>query len=80
LQQLPGRVKSSDPKYLEALDQTWEWVSRNIDTFEPRPHESIQKSLVKWINDYLIRRIQEIKQLSDTNSDTPSLSDLDEFE
>jgi hypothetical protein len=36
IQQLPGIYKSSHQDYLQALNQTWEWVSRNIDTFEPR--------------------------------------------
>lgn len=36
IQQLPGIYRSSHQDYLQALNQTWEWVSRKIDTFEPR--------------------------------------------
>ena len=60
LQQLPGLRKSSHPLYLEALDLTWEWVSRNICAFEPKPHLSIHESLVRWINGYLGWRITDL--------------------
>lgn len=60
LQQLPGLRKSSHPLYLEALDLTWEWVSRNICAFEPKPHLPIQESLVRWINSYLYWRIKDL--------------------
>ncbi|NES18940.1 MAG: hypothetical protein F6K41_08435 [Symploca sp. SIO3E6] len=65
LQQLPGLLKSPHLDYLEALDKTWEWVSRNICQFEPRLHLSIQESLVKWINGYLRWRIKDLYQQGD---------------
>lgn len=59
VQRLPGLAKSSHPDYLQALNRTWEWLSQNIQTFEPRP-PSLQESLVKWINGYLYWRIQDL--------------------
>ncbi len=60
LQRLPGLLKYSHSLYLEALDQTWEWVSRNICTFEAQPNLSIHESLVRWINGYLYWRIKDL--------------------
>ncbi|NEO01965.1 MAG: hypothetical protein F6K50_43295 [Moorea sp. SIO3I7] len=59
-QRLPGLRKSSHPLYLEALDQTWEWVSKNIYKFEPQPDLPVQTSLLRWINGYLKWRIHEL--------------------
>ncbi|MDJ0746922.1 MAG: hypothetical protein QNJ32_26755 [Xenococcaceae cyanobacterium MO_167.B27] len=60
LQKLPGIKKSNHPYYLEALNQTWEWVSGNICIkFVPRS-ESLEKSLVNWINGYLYWRIKDL--------------------
>ena len=59
LQRLPEIRKSSHPDYLEALNQTWEWVSRNIcKKFVPRG--SLKQSLVNWINGYLYWRIKDL--------------------
>jgi hypothetical protein len=66
-QQLPGLRKSPHLDYLEALDKTWEWASKNICDFNPRPHLSIQQSLVNWINGYLYWRIQDLYQRADRN-------------
>jgi hypothetical protein len=60
LQNLPGLLKSSHPDYLDALNQTWEKVSRDICCeFQPRS-ESLEKSLVSWINGYLYWRIRDL--------------------
>lgn len=60
LQQLPGVLKSSHPDYLQALNQTWEKISRDIcRDFEPRT-PSLQQSLVNWINGYLYWRIKDL--------------------
>ncbi|MBD2438797.1 hypothetical protein [Nostoc sp. FACHB-110] len=59
IQQLPGIFKSSHQDYLEALNQTWEWVSRKICTFEARSL-SYQNSLINWINGYLKWRIKDL--------------------
>ena len=67
LQHLPGLLKSAHPDYLEALDRTWEWVSRNICAFKPRPHESIQTSLLRWVNSYLNWRIRDLPQPEQAN-------------
>lgn len=51
--------RHDSPHYLfEALDRTWEWLSRNIRTFRPQS-DSIREDLVKWINGYLYWRIKD---------------------
>ncbi len=79
LDQLPGRVKYSHINYLEALDLTWEWVCQSIDDFEPRPHESIHKSLIAWINQHLEQQLLQLDQCPKTYSDAPFLSHLDDY-
>ncbi|MBD2535235.1 helix-turn-helix domain-containing protein [Nostoc flagelliforme FACHB-838] len=65
IQQLPGIYKSGHQDYLEALNQTWEWVSRKICEFEARS-PSFQQSLVTWINGYLKWRIKDL-YIADSN-------------
>ncbi|WP_445637037.1 Helix-turn-helix transcriptional regulator [Nostoc sp. DSM 114161] len=67
IQQLPGIYKSGHQDYLEALNLTWEWVSRKICGFEARSRSdskgvspSLQQSLVIWINGYLKWRIKDL--------------------
>jgi hypothetical protein len=75
LQGLPEFRKYSRPDcpdyFLDALNQTWEWFSRNIRNFQPRT-SSIRSDLVTWLNGYLYWR------LKDLNSSTTHLS-LDEI-
>lgn len=59
IEQLPDLYKSSHQDYPQALNQTWEWVSRNIGEFEPRS-PTVQQSLVTWINGYLKWRIRDL--------------------
>lgn len=59
IQQLPGVKKSNHPNYPEALNRTFEWVSREIANFEPRS-PSVSKSFVNWINGYLGWRIKDL--------------------
>ncbi len=59
IQQLSGIYYASHQDYPEAYNRTLEWVSKNIDSFEPKA-ESIQKSLVIWINGYLKWRIRDL--------------------
>ena len=59
IQKLPGIYISSHQDYLEALNLTWEWVSRKICEFEKRS-PSLEKSLVIWINGYLKWRIKDL--------------------
>ena len=48
------------PDYLlDALNRTWEWLSRNIRNFKPRK-SSMREDLVKWINGYLYWRIKDL--------------------
>lgn len=67
IQQLPGIYQSGHQDYLEALNQTWEWVSRKVCEFEVRSRSdsegvspSFQQSLVIWINGYLKWRIKDL--------------------
>ena len=60
LQRLPGLIKYSHPLYMEALNSTLMWVSKNIHNFQPQPHLSIRTSLEKWINNYLRWRIKDL--------------------
>ncbi|HAG80103.1 MAG TPA: hypothetical protein DCL61_02805 [Cyanobacteria bacterium UBA12227] len=67
LQRLPGLFKSSHPDYLQALNQTLEWIGRYIcRDFEHRS-QSLQQSLVNWINGYLYWRIRDIHSLDASN-------------
>ena len=59
IQKSPGLLKSAHQDYSQALNRTWEWVSQNIQAFEPRS-PSIEKSLVTWINGYLYWRIRDL--------------------
>jgi len=59
IQQLPGLKKSAHQDYPEALNRTFQWVSREIANFEPR-QSSVSQSLVNWINGYLGWRIQDL--------------------
>ncbi len=59
VQQLPGIYKSFHPDYPEALNLTWEWVSRKIGEFKARS-PSVQQSLVTWINGYLKWRVRDL--------------------
>ncbi|MBR8833880.1 MAG: hypothetical protein DSM106950_07515 [Stigonema ocellatum SAG 48.90 = DSM 106950] len=59
IQQLRGIYKSSHQDYPQALNKTWEWVSRKICQFEPRS-PSLEQSLVVWINGYLKWRIRDL--------------------
>ncbi|MGB3514405.1 MAG: hypothetical protein WBA93_35375 [Microcoleaceae cyanobacterium] len=45
---------------MEALDQTWEWVSNHICDFQQEPHLLIKESLENWINGYLKWRIRDL--------------------
>ena len=57
---LPGLLGSSHADYLDALNQTWEKVSRDIcGKFQPRS-KSLEQSLVSWINGYLYWRIKDL--------------------
>ncbi|MBD2103985.1 hypothetical protein [Leptolyngbya sp. FACHB-261] len=48
------------PDYLlDALNRTWEWLSRNIQDFQPRT-TSIRADLVKWIDGYLYWRVKDL--------------------
>lgn len=60
IQKLPGLIRPNHPNYPEALNLTFEWVSRDIAKFELR-QSSVSKSLAYWINGYLHWRIQDFK-------------------
>ncbi|MEG5160234.1 hypothetical protein QUB37_07230 [Microcoleus sp. AT3-A2] len=80
IQQLPGLKKSSHPNYPEALNRTFEWVSRDIAKFELR-QSSVSKSLVNWINGTLRRRIQDLyspDKKAPISLDAPIAADIGE--
>jgi hypothetical protein len=49
--------------FLDALNQTWEWFSRNIRNFKPRT-SSTRTDLVKWLNGYLYWRLKDLNSPS----------------
>jgi hypothetical protein len=59
IQRLPKILKSSHSNYPDALNQTWIWVSRNIDSFDIYS-PLLQERLVGWINSYLRWRIRDL--------------------
>jgi hypothetical protein len=59
IRHLPGIKVVNHQDYLLALNQTWEWMSRNIDDFQSST-DSLTADLVKWINGYLYWRIRDI--------------------
>jgi hypothetical protein len=73
LQGLPEFRKYSSldcPDYfLDALNQTWEWFSRNIRNFKPHT-SSTRTDLVKWLNGHLYWRLRD---LNSPNSSTVSI-------
>ena len=56
---LPGIKRVAHQDYLLALNQTWEWMSRHIDEFQPST-DCLERDLVTWINGYLYWRIRDI--------------------
>lgn len=65
VQGLPEFRKYSRPScpdyFLDALNRTWEWLSRNIRNFTLRT-SSIREDLVRWIDSYLYWRIKDLAQ------------------
>lgn len=59
IQQLPGIYYASHQDYPEAYNRTLMWVCKNIDRFEATT-ESIEQSLIIWINGYLKWRIRDL--------------------
>jgi hypothetical protein len=62
LQGLPEFKKYIQPNspayFLDALNKTWEWLSRELRSFKPRT-DSLHQDLVRWINGYLYWRIKD---------------------
>jgi len=63
IQGLPEFSRYSCPEcpdyLLDALNQTWEWLSRNIKHFKPQS-ASIRIDLVRWIKGYLYWRVRDL--------------------
>jgi hypothetical protein len=59
LQNSPRIRKVAHQDYLLALNQTWEWLSREIDRFQ-RTDNSLEDDLYAWINGYLNWRIRDL--------------------
>jgi hypothetical protein len=71
---LPGIDRVAHQDYLLALNQTWEWMSRNIDKFRPST-ASLELDLVKWINGYLYWRIYDIYHSKSPSTEHLSLDE-----
>jgi hypothetical protein len=59
IQRLPGLLKIDHQDYWDALDLTWEWLERQIHTFEERP-PSLEISLVRWVNTHIKWRLRDV--------------------
>jgi hypothetical protein len=73
-QSLPGIKKVAHQDYRLALNQTWEWISRNIDQFQSST-DCLENDLVRWINGHLYWRIYDIYNLPKTNQQHLSLDE-----
>jgi hypothetical protein len=71
---LPGIKRVAHQDYLLALNQTWEWMSRNIDEFQSST-DSLERDLVTWINGYLYWRIRDIYHSVPNRQPTISLDE-----
>lgn len=71
---LPGIDRVAHQDYLLALNQTWEWMSRNIDKFRPST-ACLELDLVKWINGYLYWRIYDIYHSKSPSTEHLSLDE-----
>jgi hypothetical protein len=70
VQRLPGLYRSSHQDYSQALNLTWEWLSRNIHKLEPyldQPPTLVRQWLVARINGYLKWRIRDLYAPDDPN-------------
>ncbi|BAU10795.1 hypothetical protein LEP3755_12870 [Leptolyngbya sp. NIES-3755] len=81
LQSLPGILRSSHPDYPFALNSTWIWLHKNIETFDIRSswmqNANLETALVNWINSYLryrIRDLETVKKLDHISIDRISAS------
>ena len=74
VRQLPGIRRVNHQDYLLALNQTWEWMSRNLDEFQAST-DSLERDLVRWINGYLYWRIRDIYQNIPTGQQLMSLDE-----
>jgi hypothetical protein len=73
LQRLPGIKKVAHQDYPLALNQTWEWLNREIDKFYRSNSSSVEQDLVRWINGYLNWRIRDLYVPQTTYPPTLSL-------
>ena len=59
IQKLPGIYHLAHQDYPKAFNRTLEWVSNNIDRFEPNI-DYVQKSLFIWSDGYLKWRVRSL--------------------
>jgi hypothetical protein len=78
VQRLPGIKKTAHQDYLLALNQTWDWMSRNIDKFQ-QSTDSLENDLVTWVNGHLYWRIRDL-YYPPTNEQEPLSLDNQVFE
>jgi hypothetical protein len=60
LQRHPKLLRSSHSDYLDALDRTWEWVSRSLHEFKPKSQETFEVDLLRWVNGHLKWRLKDV--------------------
>jgi hypothetical protein len=60
IQNLPGIKRAAHQDYPLALNQTWEWINREIDKFQSSSNGSLEQDFVRWINGYLKWRIRDL--------------------
>lgn len=63
LQNLPNLSTSSHPDFLDALNKTWLWVTKNICEQFKLDSNSVEKRLTIWINSTLYWRIKDLDKL-----------------
>jgi hypothetical protein len=78
LQHLPGIKKVDHQDYSLALNQTWEWLNREIDNFQRSNKSSLEQDLVRWINGYLKWRIKDLYSAANVFSLDAKVVDTDE--
>jgi hypothetical protein len=69
VQRSPQLLHSSHSNYLEALNLTYTWLLRHLDTFSQKAGEELETTFFRWVNGHLKWRIKDLRaELSSTYS------------
>ena len=79
IRNLPGIKRVVHQDYELALNQTWEWIYREIDKFQSSSNSSLEQDFVRWINGYLKWRIRDLYYPRGNTNEIHSLSLSDEI-